>query len=155
MANILIAINPYKDLAGLYAAETMKRYNGKSLGVMSPHVFAIGRFYPFEMLTRGDISFRLTRVAMRGMSRMDRGVLGREGLSIGRRPRRGGGETKAIIRKDSCKSYFNINNTMMMMMMKRTSWIDLHNARCKRTHVSCFIFFCTGGFVRSCSSTYA
>ena len=150
MANILIAINPYKDLAGLYAAETMKRYNGKSLGVMSPHVFAIGRFFAFEMLMRGDISFRVTREKRRCEEcREWTEEYAREGLRIGRRPRR---ETKAIIRKDSCKSYLNINNTMMM---KRTSWIDLHNARCKRTHVSCFIFFCTEGFVRSCSSTYA
>ncbi|CAF0722956.1 unnamed protein product [Adineta ricciae] len=41
VANILIAINPYKELHGLYSLETIKRYNGKSLGVMPPHVFAI------------------------------------------------------------------------------------------------------------------
>ncbi|CAF0892583.1 unnamed protein product [Rotaria sp. Silwood1] len=42
VANILIAINPYKELRGVYSVDTMKKYNGKSLGVMSPHVFAIG-----------------------------------------------------------------------------------------------------------------
>ncbi|CAF3259292.1 unnamed protein product [Rotaria socialis] len=42
VANILIAINPYKDLAGLYSSDSTKRYNGKSLGVMPPHVYAIG-----------------------------------------------------------------------------------------------------------------
>ncbi|CAF4020681.1 unnamed protein product, partial [Rotaria magnacalcarata] len=42
VANILIAINPYKDLAGLYSSDSAKRYNGKSLGVMPPHVYAIG-----------------------------------------------------------------------------------------------------------------
>ncbi|CAF0806431.1 unnamed protein product [Adineta steineri] len=42
VANILIAINPYKELSGLYSNETIKRYNGKSLGTMPPHVYAIG-----------------------------------------------------------------------------------------------------------------
>ncbi|CAF1380858.1 unnamed protein product [Rotaria sordida] len=42
VANILIAINPYKELRGVYSVDTMKKYNGKSLGVMPPHVFAIG-----------------------------------------------------------------------------------------------------------------
>ncbi len=44
MANILIAINPYKELTGLYSIDTIKRYNGKSLGIMPPHVYAIGKF---------------------------------------------------------------------------------------------------------------
>jgi myosin-6 len=43
VANILIAINPYKELPGLYSNDTIKRYNGKSLGVMPPHVYAIGK----------------------------------------------------------------------------------------------------------------
>ncbi|CAF0726267.1 unnamed protein product [Didymodactylos carnosus] len=42
VANILIAINPYEELYGIYSVETVKNYNGKSLGVMEPHVFAIG-----------------------------------------------------------------------------------------------------------------
>ena len=42
-ANILIAINPYKELPSLYSTEAIKRYNGKSLGVMPPHVYAIGK----------------------------------------------------------------------------------------------------------------
>jgi hypothetical protein len=42
VANILIAINPYKDLRDLYSKERIKQYNGKSLGVMVPHVYAIG-----------------------------------------------------------------------------------------------------------------
>ena len=41
MANILIAINPYKDLSRLYTSEAIKSYYGKSLGTMPPHVFAI------------------------------------------------------------------------------------------------------------------
>lgn len=41
VANILIAVNPYKEVKDLYTAPTIKRYNGKSLGELQPHVFAI------------------------------------------------------------------------------------------------------------------
>ncbi|XP_056632356.1 myosin heavy chain 95F isoform X2 [Diorhabda sublineata] len=41
VANILIAVNPYKDIPILYAPETIKNYKGKSLGQLPPHVFAI------------------------------------------------------------------------------------------------------------------
>lgn len=41
MANILIAVNPYKEIRDLYAKTTIKRYNGKSLGELPPHVYAI------------------------------------------------------------------------------------------------------------------
>ncbi|XP_038058874.1 unconventional myosin-VI-like isoform X1 [Patiria miniata] len=41
VANILIAVNPYKELQNLYDNDTIRRYNGKSLGVLPPHVFAI------------------------------------------------------------------------------------------------------------------
>ena len=42
MANILIAINPYKDLTTkYYTSEVIKAYMGRSLGTMPPHVFAI------------------------------------------------------------------------------------------------------------------
>lgn len=41
MANILIAVNPYKDIPELYASQTIKSYKGKSLGELPPHVFAI------------------------------------------------------------------------------------------------------------------
>lgn len=42
MANILIAVNPYKEIRELYDGTTIKRYNGRSLGELPPHVFAIG-----------------------------------------------------------------------------------------------------------------
>lgn len=42
VANILIAINPYKDLHKLYSSDTVKAYHGRSLGTLPPHVFAIG-----------------------------------------------------------------------------------------------------------------
>ena len=42
VANILIAINPYFEIKNLYSRDTIKRYQGKSLGTMPPHVFAIG-----------------------------------------------------------------------------------------------------------------
>ena len=44
MANILIAINPYVDIRNLYSSDVIKQYQGKSLGVLPPHVYAIGRF---------------------------------------------------------------------------------------------------------------
>ena len=42
MANILIAVNPYKEIGGLYTSQTIRNYQSKSLGEMPPHVFAIG-----------------------------------------------------------------------------------------------------------------
>lgn len=40
-ANILIAVNPYFEMPDNYASATIKKYNGKSLGTLPPHVFAI------------------------------------------------------------------------------------------------------------------
>ena len=42
VANILIAINPYRELTEIYSSEAIRRYQGKSLGTLAPHVFAIG-----------------------------------------------------------------------------------------------------------------
>ncbi|XP_023380871.1 unconventional myosin-VI [Pteropus vampyrus] len=41
VANILIAVNPYFDIPKIYSSEAIKSYQGKSLGTMPPHVFAI------------------------------------------------------------------------------------------------------------------
>ena len=41
-ANILIAINPYYEIPDLYTVATIKKYRGKSLGTIPPHVYAIG-----------------------------------------------------------------------------------------------------------------
>ncbi|XP_012501497.1 PREDICTED: unconventional myosin-VI [Propithecus coquereli] len=41
VANILIAVNPYFDIPKIYSSQTIKSYQGKSLGTMPPHVFAI------------------------------------------------------------------------------------------------------------------
>lgn len=41
VANILIAVNPYKEIPALYAPDTIKSYRGRSLGEKPPHVFAI------------------------------------------------------------------------------------------------------------------
>ncbi|XP_063377350.1 myosin heavy chain 95F [Cydia fagiglandana] len=41
VANILLAVNPYRDLPDMYSSATIKRYQGKSLGELPPHVFAI------------------------------------------------------------------------------------------------------------------
>lgn len=42
VANILIAVNPYKEIRDLYSDGTIVKYKGKSLGELPPHVFAIG-----------------------------------------------------------------------------------------------------------------
>lgn len=42
VANILIAVNPYFEIKDLYSKETIKKYQGKSLGTLPPHIFAIG-----------------------------------------------------------------------------------------------------------------
>jgi len=42
VANILIAVNPYYDIPKLYSPETIKKYRGRSLGTLPPHVYAIG-----------------------------------------------------------------------------------------------------------------
>jgi myosin-6 len=39
---MLIALNPYNPIPNLYNAETIKKYQSKSLGTLPPHVFAIG-----------------------------------------------------------------------------------------------------------------
>ncbi|XP_075058764.1 unconventional myosin-VI isoform X8 [Mixophyes fleayi] len=41
VANILIAVNPYFDVPHLYTSEFIKKYHGKSLGTLPPHVYAI------------------------------------------------------------------------------------------------------------------
>uniref|UniRef100_A0A8C2URM6 Unconventional myosin-VI n=1 Tax=Chinchilla lanigera TaxID=34839 RepID=A0A8C2URM6_CHILA len=41
VANILIAVNPYFDIPKIYSSDAIKSYQGKSLGTMPPHVFAI------------------------------------------------------------------------------------------------------------------
>lgn len=45
VANILIAVNPYKEIRELYAESTIQKYHGKSLGELAPHVFAIGKLH--------------------------------------------------------------------------------------------------------------
>lgn len=41
VANILISINPYQQIADLYSSKTISEYRGKSLGQKEPHIFAI------------------------------------------------------------------------------------------------------------------
>ncbi|KAK2825995.1 hypothetical protein Q5P01_020209 [Channa striata] len=41
VANILIAVNPYYDIPKLYGPDSIKLYQGKSLGTLPPHVYAI------------------------------------------------------------------------------------------------------------------
>ncbi|NXJ16888.1 MYO6 protein, partial [Odontophorus gujanensis] len=41
VANILIAVNPYFDIPKFYSSDAIKKYQGRSLGTLPPHVFAI------------------------------------------------------------------------------------------------------------------
>ncbi|CAH0725342.1 unnamed protein product, partial [Brenthis ino] len=41
VANILLAVNPYEDIPDMYSSNTIKQYQGRSLGELPPHVFAI------------------------------------------------------------------------------------------------------------------
>ncbi|TRY59149.1 hypothetical protein DNTS_032400 [Danionella cerebrum] len=41
VANILIAVNPYFEIPKLYSPESIKQYQGRSLGTLPPHVYAI------------------------------------------------------------------------------------------------------------------
>uniref|UniRef100_A0A158Q7T3 Myosin motor domain-containing protein n=1 Tax=Elaeophora elaphi TaxID=1147741 RepID=A0A158Q7T3_9BILA len=41
VANILIAINPYEQIYGLYDVNMVEKYKGQSLGTLPPHIFAI------------------------------------------------------------------------------------------------------------------
>nr|XP_032836269.1 unconventional myosin-VI-like [Petromyzon marinus] len=41
VANILIAVNPYRDIPQLYTSATIASYRGRSLGTLPPHVYAI------------------------------------------------------------------------------------------------------------------
>eukprot|EP00965_Chrysotila_dentata_P224504 6194211-Pleurochrysis_carterae.AAC.2 len=37
----LLAINPYRPIAGLYDLSNMERYRGKAMGLLPPHVYAV------------------------------------------------------------------------------------------------------------------
>lgn len=45
LANILVSINPYEDIADLYSVDNIRKYKNKSIGVLPPHIFAIGMYY--------------------------------------------------------------------------------------------------------------
>lgn len=75
VANILIAVNPYYDIPKLYSPDTIKKYRGRSLGTLPPHVYAIGEPTPrclsahcvkqqlFSFLVAADCGFRLVLCA--------------------------------------------------------------------------------------------
>jgi len=42
VANILLAVNPYREISQFYSSDIIKQYNGKSIGVLPPHIYAIG-----------------------------------------------------------------------------------------------------------------
>lgn len=47
VAHILIAINPYNEIKNLHSPEAISKYQGKSLGTLAPHVFAIGKLQEY------------------------------------------------------------------------------------------------------------
>jgi len=54
-ANVLLAVNPYKRLHGMYSAEKMQAYRGRNLGALPPHPFAIAD-HAFRQMQREDRS---------------------------------------------------------------------------------------------------
>lgn len=56
VAHILIAVNPYYEVPGLHSAEVIARYQGKSLGTMPPHVYAIGE-WALELIRFAAVRF--------------------------------------------------------------------------------------------------
>uniref|UniRef100_A0A8C8SHX6 Unconventional myosin-VI n=1 Tax=Pelusios castaneus TaxID=367368 RepID=A0A8C8SHX6_9SAUR len=72
VANILIAVNPYFDIPKLYSLETIKKYQGKSLGTLPPHVYAIA-----------DKAFRDMKVLKMSQSIIVSGESGAESHSVG------------------------------------------------------------------------
>lgn len=42
VAHILIAVNPYYEIKNLHSPDAILKYQGKSLGTLAPHVYAIG-----------------------------------------------------------------------------------------------------------------
>ncbi|VDM36765.1 unnamed protein product [Toxocara canis] len=54
IANILISINPYEQIRDLYSSTTIKKYQGKSLGQLPPHIFAIADKAYRDMRRFGD-----------------------------------------------------------------------------------------------------
>ena len=47
--NILVAVNPYKSLP-IYAGEYVRKYQGKPIGELPPHIFAIANETFYTML---------------------------------------------------------------------------------------------------------
>ena len=60
VGSVLVALNPYKSIAGLYEQDSMDSYRGRALGVMPPHVYAIAdRAYRLCVVDRRDRLARL------------------------------------------------------------------------------------------------
>ena len=64
VANILLAVNPYHNMKNLYTSEMMKKYHGKSLGVLPPHVYAIGEFNICTLLQNLNHKLRVSHLML-------------------------------------------------------------------------------------------
>jgi len=47
--NILVAVNPYKDIPGLYDMNAVRQYKDVPIGELPPHIFAIGNATYFSL----------------------------------------------------------------------------------------------------------
>merc|ERR1719313_2211758 len=54
-ASVLLAMNPYKQIQGLYGSEQCQRYKGKHIGALPPHPYAIAdAAYRLLVREKGD-----------------------------------------------------------------------------------------------------
>ncbi|KAJ8025311.1 Unconventional myosin-X [Holothuria leucospilota] len=54
IGSILVAINPYKQIHGLYEKSLMQEYNHKNIGELPPHIFAIANDSYYSMWKRNE-----------------------------------------------------------------------------------------------------
>ena len=58
VVNILLAVNPYCKIGNLYSPRSIKRYNGRSFAVLSPHLFChwlVMHVYAYNIVGLSDI----------------------------------------------------------------------------------------------------
>lgn len=48
VGKVIVAINPYKDIEGLYSDEQMRKYREQVVEELSPHIYLIGECILFS-----------------------------------------------------------------------------------------------------------
>lgn len=61
IGSILVAINPYKTIQGLYDKVLIEQYNHKNIGELPPHIFAIANDSYYSMWKRNENQVVLIR----------------------------------------------------------------------------------------------